>query len=152
MLTVVENSLPLANLQLLSNEPQQARQATLALVLTMNDTDEEIRAWAADALENMGVPPSDVGPQLAELARHATVPVAGWACKLLGRLGAEGNRYQANLVATAQQHADTSVRQEAVAALGKIGQLTDCTQEALRKLEKGNDPRLKRMIATALAK
>ena len=151
MSTVVGNTLPLAKLKEYAGTPEMARQSAVALVLSMHDGNDEVRAWAAEVLENMGAPPIESAVQLAELTRHVIAPVSAWACKLIGRLGEEGSRFQDILAAVVERHADVLVQQEAVAALAKVGNLSPSTREVLHRAATNENPRLKRLAQTALA-
>ncbi len=151
MSTVVGNTLPLAKLKQYAGTPELARQSAVALVLSLHDSDDEVRAWAAEVLENMGAPTMDCTAQLAELTRHVIAPVAAWACKLIGRLGEEGTRFQDILAAAVEKHVDVLVKQEAVAALAKLGNLSPSTRDILRRAAIHENPRLKRMALAALA-
>jgi HEAT repeat protein len=63
-----------------------AQPAAVALVLACGDEAEEVRGWAASALEQIGPPePSDVD-QLASLVKAKSPDVGYWAATLLARL------------------------------------------------------------------
>jgi len=151
MSTVVGNSLPLERLKELASDSAAATQQLIAVLLTMLDENEEVRAWASDTLSNVEQPPSDVGPQLAELTRHVNAPLAGWACKLLGKMGEPATRFQSSLATALAQHAEKSVRQMAALALKSIPNLTQETMAALKNAASDADPRLSRLAADALA-
>jgi HEAT repeats len=151
MSTVVGNSVPFERLQELVRDPAEANKQLIAVLLTMLDEDEEVRAWASDVLTVVEEPFREWAPQLAELTRHVNAPVAGWSCKLLGRLGDEATRYQASLTQALTQHAEKSVRQLAALALKSVPKLTKETIIALKAAASDADPRLSRLATEALS-
>lgn len=151
MSTVVGNCVPLERLKELAADPAEADKQLIAVVLTMLDENEEVRAWASDVLSGVEQPSADWAPQLAELTRHVNPPLAGWACKLLGRMGKVATRYQTSLVQTLQTHSEKSVRQLAAFALTTIPDLSKETIVALKAAASDADPRLSRLATEALA-
>ncbi len=150
MSTVTGNCIPLARLRELVADPAAADQQLIAVVLTMLDDDEEVRAWASDVLTTVEQPAPDLAPQLVELTRHVNAPVAGWACKLLGRLGSHATQYQQALAMALSTHADTSVKQLAALALQNVPELNQATLDALRMASSSSDARLSRLAKQAL--
>ncbi len=90
-------------------------------------------------------------PQLAELTRHVNAPVAGWACKLLGRMAESATSYQASLATALKQHPEKSVRQLAALALKTVPQLNTETLTAVKQAASDPDPRLSRLASEVLA-
>ncbi len=151
MSTVVGNSLPLERLKILAADAAAANQQLIAVLLTMLDENEEVRAWASDTMSNVEQPSSELAPQLAELTRHVNAPLAGWACKLLGKMGAQATPFQSSLVAALMGHAEKSVRQLAALSLKSIPNWTQETVAALKSAASDADPRLSRLAVDALA-
>ena len=151
MSTVVGNSVPLGRLRELVDDPAEANKQLIAVLLTMLDEDEEVRTWASDVLSNVEEPSVEWAPQLAELTRHVHAPLAGWACKLLGRLGDNASRYQSSLAQALSKHAEKSVQQLAALALQSVPNLSPETIEALKAAASDADPRLSRLAAEALS-
>lgn len=151
MSTVVGNCVPLERLKELVADQDETNKQLIAVLLTMLDENEEVRAWASDALASVEEPSIEWAPQLAELTRHVNAPLAGWACKLLGRLGEEATRYQSYLAIALSQHAEKSVRQLAALALKSVPNLTPDTIAALRTAASDADPRLSRLASDALS-
>ena len=151
MSTVVGNCVPLKRLKELVADPVEANKQLIAVLLTMLDENEEVRAWASDVLSSIEEPSSDWAPQLAELTRHVSAPVAGWACKLLGRLGEQATSYQAPLTQALSQHAEKSVRQLAALALKSVPNLSKETIVALKVAASDAVPRLSRLASDALS-
>jgi HEAT repeats len=149
MSTVVGNSLPLERLKALAAHPGQARQQTIAILLTMLSDDEEVRAWASDALGEIEEVPVETATQLAELTRHVNPPLAGWACKLIGKLP-EPSNHQSALAIALTQHPSISVRQLAALTLGSVHDLSQDTKAALQIAAANSDPRLSRLAKEAL--
>jgi len=151
MSTVVGNCVPLERLKELVADPVEANKQLIAVLLTMLDDNEEVRAWASDVLSSVEEPSSDWAPQLAELSRHVSAPVAGWSCKLLGRLGEDATRYQSSLTQALSQHPEKAVRQLAALALKSVANLSKETIVALKVAASDADPRLSRLAAEALS-
>lgn len=151
MSTVVGNSVPLERLKELVLDQVEANNQLIAVLLTMLDENEEVRAWASDVLTSVEEPSGEWAAQLAELTRHVNAPVAGWACKLLGRLGDGATRYQAYLANALSQHAEITVRQLAALALKSVPRLTPNTVTALKAAAADADPRLSRLATDALS-
>lgn len=151
MSTVVGNCVPLERLRELVSDPAEANKQLIAVLLTMLDEDEEVRAWASDVLSVVEEPASGWAPQLAELTRHVNAPVAGWSCKLLGRLGDGATQYQTSLTQALTQHPEQSVRQLAALALQAVPKLSKETILALKAAASDADPRLSRLASEALS-
>ncbi len=151
MSTVVGNCIPLERLKELVGDPLEANKQLIAVLLTMLDESEEVRAWASDALTNVEEPSSKWAPQLAELTRHVNPAVAGWSCKLLGRLGDDATRYQSSLSQALSQHAEKSVRQLAALALKSVPNLSKESIAALKAAASDADPRLSRLASESLS-
>jgi HEAT repeat protein len=151
MSTVVGNCVPLERLKELVGDQAEANKQLIAVLLTMLDENEEVRAWASDVLTIVEEPSSAWAPQLAELTRHVNAPLAGWACKLLGRLGEQATGYQSSLATALAHHAEKSVRQLAALALKSVPNLTADTVDALRAAASDADPRLRRLALDALS-
>jgi hypothetical protein len=151
MSTVTGNCIPLERLRQLVTDPTAANEQLVAVVLTMLDDDEEVRAWASDVLSAIESPQAAAAPQLAELTRHVNAPVAGWACKLLGKLGPQAKDHQAAVASALSSHPEVAVRQLAALALQSIPDLNQQTLEALQSAAASTDPRLSRLAKEALA-
>lgn len=149
MSTVEGNSLSIARLKELARSPEASQQHVIAVVLTLQDEDEEVRAWACDALEEVN-PTQESAAQLAELARHVNPTIAGWSCKLLGRLAEAATPYQAAIANTLSAHASSGARQMAALALQTIPDLSKETLNALRAAAQANDARLSRLAQQAI--
>ena len=151
MSTVVGNCVPLERLKELVADQVEANKQLIAVLLTLLDENEEVRAWASDVLTSVEEPSVEWAPQIAELTRHVNAPVAGWACKLLGRLGNDATRYQSSLANAVRQHPEKSVRQLAALALKSVPTLTQDTVLALKAAASDADPRLSRLASDALS-
>ncbi len=150
MSTVVGNCVPLERLKELVSDPVAANQQLIAVLLTMLDENEEVRAWASDVMSAVETPASEWAPQLAALTRHVNACVASGACKLLGKLGAHATAFQSSLADALSQHASKSVQQSAASALQSVPNLNSETIEALRAAARDSDPRLSRLATAAL--
>ena len=150
MSTVMGNSIPLNRLQELVNDPVAANQHLVAIVLTMLDENEEVRAWASDVLSTVEDPTVDAANQLAELTRHVNAPVAGWACKLLGKMGSAGTKHQNMICVALKTHPEIAVRELAALALKTIPNLNQETLDTLQVAATSTDSRLSRLAREAI--
>ena len=130
-----------------------ARAAAVALVRASDDPDEQVRELAASALEDMGSPAIDDVAALAALLEPPTREAAYWAATLLGRCGEAAAPAVGSLAGLlSNPHAAAAARQRAAWALGEIGPAAAEARAALEQAIGGNDPRLSRLSAAALAK
>lgn len=128
-----------------------ARAAAVDLVRACGDDDEQVREWAAAALEELGPPTADALPALLPFLDGAEPLSAYWAATLLGRSGeaaATAVPHLANSLGTAD---DIAVRQRIAWALGKIGPAAAAGRGALERAATDPDQRLARLAADALA-
>ncbi len=127
-----------------------AQAAAVPLVRACGDPSESVSEWAVAALEELGQPRSADVEALASLASDGNPDVAYWAVTLLGRLQQEAAPAVDALVAVLCEAAETSVRQRAAWALGKIGPPAATALEALRQAATAEDPRLARLAQRAI--
>jgi HEAT repeat protein len=151
MASAAPSPLTVEQLQTLAADPAAARAALLPVLHCMAAEDEEVRSWGAEVLENLEQPPPDSVSHIAPLTLHAAVPVAGWACKLLGRLGAAAANAEPDLLQALTGHPSEAVREEAANALGKLPLRDANARTALQQVATGSgSPRLKRLAQAAL--
>lgn len=99
---------------------EEAKPATCALVEAC--ADDDLRDLCVGALEELGPPPADALPQLAELLKSPSLDVAYWAATLLGRARADAAPYEADLDRiTKDESAPKAVSDRAAWAIRKIG-------------------------------
>ncbi len=123
--------------------------AVIPLVMACEDADEQVREAANAALEGLGPPPREVGPQLATALQRPGL--AGyWAATLLGRLGTAASPWSRALGVAVAENRDSSVRQRAAWALGKIGPQAIEASAALEAASRDADARLARLATKAL--
>ena len=134
----------------LCREGAAAAAAAVPLVQACADADDQVREWAAAALEDLGPPPDESIPQLVELATSSHPLVAYWAVTLLGRSGQKAATATAVLAGCLNSDCDPSVAQRAAWALGKIGPAAAAAREELEKAAAAADPRLARLAREAL--
>lgn len=127
---------------------------TIALLRAAGDADEEVREGAVAALEEMGPPPSESVPELADLLHDANTGTAYWSATLLGRLGEAAAASVPSLMAAAvEMSKDLAVRERCVIALGRIGPPASAALPLLRELLKNvNQSRLSRLARESLEK
>ncbi len=136
--------------ELLCRAGESAAAAAVPLVHACADADDQVREWAAAALEDLGPPPDDSIPQLVELAGSSHPLVAYWAVTLLGRSGQKAATATAVLAGCLNAGCDPSVAQRAAWALGKIGPAAAAAGDSLEKAAAAADPRLARLAREAL--
>ncbi len=126
----------------------------VALVHAAGDPDGQTRYWAAEALETAG-PPSiaDIGA-LVEVLLQAQPPIDGesayWAARLLSRLGPTAAVATPALTHALLASPYLAVREQAAAALGRIGPEAQTAQEALETTVGSGSPRLVRLALAAM--
>jgi HEAT repeat protein len=122
----------------------------VALVKATGDDAEEVREYAAAALEEMGPPEvEDVG-SLAALLSDSAADAGYWAATLLGRLEANAVPAVPLLAAAVTGSTNMSVRQRAAWALGKIGPPAGPALNALKQAATSDNPRLARLAHRAI--
>ena len=136
--------------ELLCRAGTAAAMAAVPLVRACADDNDQVREWAAAALEDLGPPPDDCIPQLVELVSGSHPLAAYWAVTLLGRSGQKAGVATAVLAACLDSDCDPSVAQRAAWALGKIGPAAAAGRAALEKAAAAADPRLARLAREAL--
>jgi HEAT repeat protein len=128
----------------------EAAPVAVALVKAAGDDAEEVREYAAAALEEMGPPAiGDIEP-LAALLSDSAADVGYWAATLLGRLEANAAPAVPLLAAAVTGSTDMSVRQRAAWALGQIGPPAGPALDALKQAAASDDPRLVRLVQRAI--
>ena len=128
----------------------EAAPVAVALVRATGDDTEEVREYAAAALEEMGPPAvEDVG-SLAALLSDSAADAGYWAATLLGRLEANAAPAVPLLSAAVTGSKDMSVRQRAAWALGQIGPPAGSALDALKQAAASDDPRLARLAQRAI--
>jgi HEAT repeat protein len=130
---------------------EEAAPATVPLVRGCGDEDDQVREWAAAALEELGSPPATARDELVSLVTAEHPLVAYWAVTLLGRLGAEAAPAVPVLVECLRPQADSAVAQRAAWALGRIGPAAAAAVTPLGAAAGRGDPRLERLATEALA-
>jgi HEAT repeat protein len=127
-----------------------AQPAAVALVLACGDEADEVRQWAAAALEQMGPPqPSDV-EHLTPLIEAQSPDVGYWAVTLLGRLKAGAASAVEALAYAIAGSPHPSVRQRSAWAAGQIGPAAVAALPSLRKAADDPDSRLARLAQQAI--
>ena len=127
-----------------------ARPAAVALIEACATTDENVRQWCTAALEELGPPSAGQIADLIRLARDPSRDVAYWAITLLGRAGDAAPSAVATLADLVRNSADSSLRERAAWALGKMGAMAQPAIPALREAAASNQPRLSRLAKNAL--
>ncbi len=123
----------------------------ITLVEAAGDLDEQVRAFAADALETLGSPRLTDLPGLVRLLNESVDgEVSYWAATLLGRIGPAAYPATEVLAQTLKHSPYLPVRERAVWALGRIGPRAQSASQALREASEKGPPRLRRLATAAL--
>lgn len=140
----------IARLQLLANDPEAANQCVTDLLECLADSDEEVRNWASEAVENLDSPSPAYAAQISKYVTSPVDDVAFWALKLLGRMGEEALSQESIIAMALKPERAIVVRQNAAWALGKLGSLTAETQSGLQEAAASSDARLSELAKQAL--
>lgn len=149
-LTQLTTSERVARLQTIANDPDTAAKLAVELIQCVTDSDEEVRNWANEALENLESPPVSELANIAKFVASSDDDAAFWALKLLGRLGEQAQSQQVCIAAALKQERAVQVRQNAAWALGKLGSLSDDSRKRLQEAAKDADARLAHLAQQAL--
>lgn len=139
-----------ARLQALANDADAAAKVAVELIGCVADSDEEVRNWASEALENLEAPLASDASAIAKQIGNPADDAAFWALKLLGRLGEDAKSQEANIAAVLKSNRAITVQQNAAWALGKIGSLSSESRSLLEKSASSADARLAQLSKQAL--
>lgn len=141
--------------ELLARAGDATAEAVVPLVTACGDDDEQVREWAAAALEELGPPPRESLAALTGLVASTHPLVAYWATTLLGRLGQDAASATTVLVTALEAAPDPAVRERAAWALGRIGPAAAAARAPLERIAADaashGDQRLARLATEALA-
>jgi len=127
----------------------EATEQVESLLITLQSDDEELRAWASDALQEIDQIPKSLSLSLGRFCLHAKAPVASWACKLIGKSESAASEQQHCIADALGTHPELGVRQQAALVLAQIPDLTTSTLSALEVAAASDDPRLSRLAMQA---
>lgn len=133
----------------LSRMGSDAAPAAVELVVACAD-DERVRDPAIAALEELGSPPLEALPRLAELVADNNTLVVHWAITLLGRAGTAAKFSEPNLVSVLTSSPVMECRSRAAWALEKIDADSDAAMRAMQQAADSSDPRLSRLAKSYL--
>jgi HEAT repeat protein len=156
--TSLTSGIPQQQLQALKKISGQEGVTGLAplVVALADDDDDDVRMWAADAMETSVEPqPADV-PELISLLEKsiggsvAHGEVGYWAATMLGRLGSDGAAAPAALEHCLRNSPQLAARERAVWALSQIGPQAIVALPALQQaMTETKHPRLQRLATEA---
>lgn len=127
-------------------------QLTVPIVRLAGSDDDEIRMWAAEAMENAVSPTPPEAPELAQLLIDSSDgEICYWAATMLGRLGGHATT-AVNALEMCLLHGDyLAARERAVWALSQIGPAATVTLPSLARISRENHhPRLQRLALLAI--
>lgn len=143
-------------IELMSQRDENLKLWTAKLVRAAGNSDDQVRAWAADTLETLGTPhPNDLSELIQELdkgvdSQSADGEVLYWAATLIGRLGPAAFRATDSLIHVVEHSQYLPARERAVWALGRIGPRAKQAAGILRQVATKGPPRLRRLAAEAI--
>lgn len=146
---MVASPLNIDAVRLLKQDPVAALGQLEPLLATLASEEEELRAWAADALQGIEAIPEEQSPILLVALRSECVATALWACKLMERTPSTEENQRA-VVRLLDSHSATSVQQQAVKSLGGMGRLSQDILAKLDKVVSSEDPRMSRLAQRAI--
>ncbi len=146
------SALSLPQLQDMVAGKEPVAEHALDLLQTLQDSAEETRAWASDALQTLELLPAALAPTVATYCLNEHPPVASWACKLLATMGSGAADFQAAIVGCLNDHPSVSAKQQAALTLADIPGLSNAAIDALKNASTSSDPRLQRLATNALKK
>jgi HEAT repeat protein len=121
------------------------------IVSLAGSSDDDVRTWAADALESSVVVHRDEVPALIQLlAETSDSEVSYWAATLLGRLGRDAAAAVPCLENCLSRSMYLPARERAAWALCRIGAAAAPAMPSLRSAAIDGPPRLKRLAIEAL--
>lgn len=130
-------------LQQWANDPAAATAHVTELLECLRGEGSSID-WATEALENCGPPSTAHLAALQVSAGDAHPDVSSWACRLIGRMGADASPAEATLVSVLTQHASAETRRQSALALSKLDKLSAESLSALQQAAHSTDARLAR--------
>ena len=137
-------------LRQLSNADSVSGVTSLCVVLA-GHRDDEVRMWAAEALQRAVVSDETDVPQLAEHLRDPTDgEIAYWAATMLGRLGVAAEPAVDALESCINNSSYLPARERAAWALSCIGPSASSAMETLQRTSQNAPPRLKRLVIEAI--
>ncbi len=141
----------LASAEALARLGVEASPAAIAIVQALEFEDDGLRDWLVAALEDLGAPATADAPALAALITKPALDPAYWAATLLGRLESQAAPAVPQITEALDKHAESTVRERAAWALGKIGSAAAGARSSLEAAAKGGNPRLARLASEALS-
>lgn len=138
-------------LQRLSSDPEGASECAVELLGFLEDSDEEVRQWASECLENLDCPRSADASKFGKLVISENEDCAFWALKLLGRLGEQAKPEEERIAKALDKGFPITVRQNAAWALSKMGAISAATRGKLELTASESDARLVQLSKQALS-
>ncbi len=130
-------------------------EVTTAVVALSGSSHDDVRMWAAEALERTITPTAnDVTPLIEQLKTALESAEDGeisyWAATMLGRLGGDASGAAEALRGCLDDSMYLPARERAVWALCQIGDAAAIAKESLQRVAKDSPPRLKHLANEAL--
>lgn len=137
-------------LRQISNQ-QDVTGLTTRIVRLSGSRDDDVRMWAAEALESAVQPTvDDVGELVGQLQTADDGEICYWAATLLGRLGRDAVAAVDALQSCLRDSLYLPAREQATWALCQIGPPASSAAPVLREVVDTAPPRLQRMANAAL--
>ena len=130
---------------------QDVQGVTAAVVQLSGSRGDDVRMWAAEALETAVQPSAEEVVSLATILRQAEDgEICYWAATMLGRLGPSAAPAVEALAGCLRKSLYLPAREQAAWALYRIGPHASAAAATLQATAKAAPPRLHRMVTEAL--
>ncbi|KAA1262525.1 hypothetical protein LF1_50900 [Rubripirellula obstinata] len=124
---------------------------TVRIVELAGNSNDEIRMWAAEALERAIQPSADeISSLIKVLEENEEGEVRYWAATMLGRLGGAAAQAGQALSDCLDKSLHLPARERSAWALCQIGEAAAVAKDSLSKAAEDAPPRLKRLATEAL--
>jgi 2-oxo-4-hydroxy-4-carboxy--5-ureidoimidazoline (OHCU) decarboxylase len=143
--------LQIDELQHLQSHPEEIVGKIDQIFETLTDADEEVRAWAADCLQEVECLENELVGRIAGLCKHQNHVVVNWACRTLGKASSVG-LCEDELASVLRDHPSVAVKQSAAEALCELTAAKESTKAALQQAAASSDVRLQRLAKKVLEK
>lgn len=141
----------LAAAEELARAGEEASPAAVAILQALEVEDDGLRDWLVAALEGLGAPAARDASELAALVNKPSLNAAYWAATLLGRLESQAAPAVPQLAEALDRHTESTVRERAAWALGKIGPAAAGARNSLEAAAKSDNARLARLADESLS-
>ncbi len=120
----------------LADGKAESKEAVPALIKALKDQDAFVRRYSAQALGEIGPEARSAAIALTEALNDSRKEVQSSAARALGKIGPSGVEALINMIKDGKK--DSSIRRQAIDALGGVGDAAHSAVPALTEMVKGN--------------